>query len=242
MLAVHTQRGVLPSLAGCSAVAASSLAAMEAFSWAGPRRPSHPSHGATVLLGLGAFVALGGRFWAVNPSCLRSPGAFSNGERGSLAASVRYAGAKQRESIQQLGRKFGCHSCGVRFGHGLQFRADHQPPLFFVRRANAAWWRRLLGTTVTQRFYPQCAPCSSLQGGALSALAAGSKQLPPGAVRHAAQTFLLSASTWTGALLSGTVVAADSGVLVATSLLSGAEATVDAAAAWGSSARRGAAR
>jgi len=63
MLAVHTQRGLLPSLAGCSAVAASSLAAMEAFSWAGPRRPSHPSHGATVLLGLGAFVALGGRFW-----------------------------------------------------------------------------------------------------------------------------------------------------------------------------------
>lgn len=41
------------------------------------------------------------------------------------------------------------------------------PPNKFAKAANRALWRRWTNTPVQQRFFPQCQPCSNLQGKAV---------------------------------------------------------------------------
>ena len=102
-----------------------------------------------VLLGGACFLALGGRFWALSPSSLSTLGAFANTKKGSLPATLAYATAAKRSEIQQLGRRFGCHTCGARpwplWGRAqLRYNADHMPPLAEVKVMNQELWRRVL--------------------------------------------------------------------------------------------------
>jgi hypothetical protein len=76
--------------------------------------------------------------------------------------------------IVGLAKRHGCHTCGAKPGRGvltdsIAFHADHMPPSSIVRAENSRLWRVLSGQMLTQRFYPQCARCSSRQGGLLNA-------------------------------------------------------------------------
>ena len=188
ILKIHTGHRFAPSLLGALTVGAASVLSLEASAAAisvssvgserGDRRLRHAqiSVASAALLGGACFVALGGQPWRLSPSSLAHLGALANTARGSLPATLEYASRAERDMIQQLGRNFGCHTCGFRpwlpgpllRGSRAQraalFHADHQPPLSEVRRANAALWRRLLNAPQTQRFYPQCVSCSNMQG------------------------------------------------------------------------------
>lgn len=191
-----------PTLLGALTVCGASIGAVSAaervaaaIDPAGNRRSSRPA-AATALTGIACFVGLGGRFWRLSPSCLADLGALADTARGSLPATARYASLREREAIQALGRRFGCHSCGVRpFFSSLAFIADHQPPLSRARLASAAPWRRLLGRpVVSHRFYPQCAACSSKQAALLAERTALARRL--GSARRA----LAAPTTATGAV------------------------------------------
>ncbi|CAN0102754.1 unnamed protein product [Ectocarpus sp. 12 AP-2014] len=114
--------------------------------------------------GLVLFRALGGKFSSVAPSALHMPGAFSR-LSASLPATLEYASDGKRQALAALGKNFGCHTCGTRAP--ATFIADHMPPLKTVKLANAKLWRRALRQTVSQRFYPQCQACSTLQSAAV---------------------------------------------------------------------------
>ena len=186
---------VAPSLLGVCTVGAASVASVavgeavaSALSGDKSKRPDvHAS--TTALLGAACFLGLGGRFWRLSPSGLADLGALANTARGSLPASLAYANRAEREAIQALGRRFGCHSCGARpllpLGKSMSFIADHQPPLASVRLANAALWRRIFGLQLSQRFYPQCVTCSGKQAVLLAERSARIKQL--GSTRRALQ-------------------------------------------------------
>ena len=168
-LGVHTGLRVLPSLLGMCTVAAASIASVEAAAWAAaaaaaaavgervPLRRVRATHGTTyassVVLGGACFLALGGRFRALSPSSLSSLGAFANTKKGSLPATLAYATRSERSTIQELGRRFGCHTCGARpwplwGGAQLRYNADHMPPLAEVKVMNQALWRRVLSAPV----------------------------------------------------------------------------------------------
>ena len=237
-LGVTTAKGLglrlMPSLFGAAAVAGGSIAsvaASDAIHVAAPHTTSRldecPASGVAVT-GVGLYSLLsGGRLWANSPSCLRSLGAFAQARRGSLPASANYATSAQREAIQRLGHRYGCHTCGIRGGgmwawlaqqEAVRFNADHMPPLWDARRANAALWRRVLRRPVVQRFYPQCVTCSNKQGALLAALDA--KRHVPRAARavvHAPPLF--AASSCVGALVVTIVLAAENGVGSAALLL-----------------------
>ena len=100
--------------------------------------------------GVALFMGLGGRLRWAAPSSLVRPGAFAG---KSLPATQNYADTNTRERLQLIGRASGCHTCGVR---RAAFVGDHMPPLSLARPGQAF------------RFYPQCAACSSLQGGSLA--------------------------------------------------------------------------
>jgi len=157
---------LVPNGLGAVAVAAGSCAAVTASAHASSLHATvdRATLMGAALLGSAAFLALGGRFWALSPSGLSTLGAFSR-MGGSLPATLAYATAAERAAIQRLGRKFGCHTCGARLllSSG-RFNADHMPPLYEVRMLNEALWRRVLCLPVKQRFYPQCTSCSSKQG------------------------------------------------------------------------------
>lgn len=123
-------------------------------------------------LGLVAFKFLGGRFWSVSPSSYTHLGSFA---RASLPATMKYGTAKERAAIEKIGKTFGCHTCGSRMifsrlpGSGVvKFHADHMPPKAVAEQMNHRWYRRMMGRTVRQRFYPQCVDCSNSQGGILA--------------------------------------------------------------------------
>eukprot|EP00118_Oscarella_pearsei_P028373 m.311562 g.311562 ORF g.311562 m.311562 type:complete len:351 (+) comp81595_c0_seq1:1-1053(+) len=103
------------------------------------------------------FFLFRGRFRAVLPSNLFQPGSFA---RESIAATkgVGYANQTEKEAINKLGKKYGCHSCGSR---PSRFVADHQPPNALVKPGEA------------QRYFPQCSNCSNKQGGAIRSSAVG---------------------------------------------------------------------
>jgi hypothetical protein len=196
-----------PGLLGLVTVAVGSnaaLAACDALRGAGPPRHPRPGHprprdiGAVALLGSACFVALGGRFWALSPSSLSTLGAFSNTARASLPATLAYATSAERAAIQKLGRKFGCHTCGTRFLFSSlgRYNADHMPPLSEVRRANSALWRRALSRPVTQRFYPQCTSCSSLQASLLSERSSLISKLGSEALAQRARTQMEAVRHW----------------------------------------------
>lgn len=181
LLGVHTGHRVMPTLLGVTTVAVASAASVLVGDVVAGVSRRHASPTAA-LVGVACFIGLGGRFWRLSPSGLAHLGALSDTARGSLPATVAYATRAEREAIQALGRRFGCHSCGARPLSILRpapfaFVADHQPPLASVRVANAAAWRRLLGRTVSQRFYPQCTSCSGKQAALLSERASLAKTL-----------------------------------------------------------------
>ena len=120
--------------------------------------------------GVTAYAILGGRPTSLAPSHLASVGAFGR-RKASLAASRNYATDAQRKQLAALGRRFGCHTCGVK--SSIKWIADHQPPQKIAALRDARWWKRLpfLGAPTSQRFYPQCAPCSQKQSAAVRALA-----------------------------------------------------------------------
>jgi hypothetical protein len=120
------------------------------------------------IVGLVCFKVLGGRFWSIAPSSYTHIGSYA---RGSIAATDQYATPLQRKAIERLGRIYGCHTCGSKpFFHSavVNFIGDHQPPKAVSYQMNQRWFRRILGWKVPFRFYPQCAPCSSKQGGILA--------------------------------------------------------------------------
>jgi RHS repeat-associated protein len=73
----------------------------------------------------------------------------------SIPATGRRASIAQRQSMQEIGSRTGCHTCG-RFVD--KYCADHQP----VTQLNFEG--------LDQRLYPQCQACSSRQGGHVSAI------------------------------------------------------------------------
>lgn len=105
------------------------------------------------------FRALGGRFSSVLPSHLLRPGAFAREWVPALRGS-QYAGNREKDIIQRLGKRYGCHSCGTK--RVLNYICDHQPPTKFVMQNETN------GTSFLQQFYPQCNKCSLLQGGLLN--------------------------------------------------------------------------
>lgn len=193
VLHVHTGLRVAPQLLGVATVAAASIAAVKVGDAVAGETQRGPSPTAAIV-GATCFLALGGRFWRLSPSGLANVGALADTARGSLPATLKYATKYERETIQELGRRFGCHSCGARpllrrsGPNALSYIADHQPPLSVVRTANEAAWRRLLGWRVTQRFYPQCTACSGKQAKLLSERANLAKQLGSARKALAART------------------------------------------------------
>ena len=115
--------------------------------------------GISAFSGVVFFRALGGRFKSVVPSHLHYPGAFA--KQWIPAHSVKYANGTEKEIIQSIGNKYGCHSCGTR--RVKQYFADHQPPNVLIKARNAI---QNDGKTM-QQFYPHCPKCSDHQGKSL---------------------------------------------------------------------------
>lgn len=182
LLRVHSSSPLgVPGVIGAVAVTTGSILSLEVATWAGSqvegrdhRRPFLTNHKARPFLdetdlkigSLGAvfFYSLGGSFSSCLPSCLSAPGAFRNNAFSIPASGTKYANPDERVLIMKLGEVFGCHTCGAKRG---PFHADHMPPNKFAKAANRALWRRWTNTPVQQRFFPQCQPCSNLQGKAV---------------------------------------------------------------------------
>jgi hypothetical protein len=135
---------------------------------------SHPNFCFRCLLGLFTFKLLGGRFWAISPSSYTHLGSFA---RWSIPCKDAYATANQRVLIEQMGRRWGCHTCGSRMlmpnkslaNKSFRFVGDHMPPKSVAEQMNKSLWRRLgILPQVQFRFYPQCVSCSQSQGSILS--------------------------------------------------------------------------
>ena len=161
---VSTKQLLLPSLCNVGTVG---VASVLAYRWARQQddllRPFvTPGDVRALVCGMAIFAILGGRTNSLTPSNVAAVGAFGR-KAASLKAQFTYATKAQRIEIAALGKKFGCHSCGRRFG--TTFIADHQPPLKLTR------WRRkvrfLPFMQARYRFYPQCASCSRLQAAAV---------------------------------------------------------------------------
>jgi hypothetical protein len=117
------------------------------------------------------FAILSPSFRALSPSSYFAPGAFAS---KSLPASLDYATPAARWKLNSIFRSTGCHTCGYRPNplsfktSSLQgFNADHIPPISLVNYYNGKWYNKLLRRTISQRFYPQCKSCSSVQGASL---------------------------------------------------------------------------
>ena len=133
------------------------------------------------------FRSLGGRFSSILPSHLFHPGAFAR-ERIPAIRGIKLANTSEKNLIQDIGSRYGCHTCGKKQVSG--FVSDHQPPSHLVKNGNSFSSPSLAetggnkvkmeveatpnnnsnggGFTVRQFFYPQCKKCSSLQGGFLN--------------------------------------------------------------------------
>eukprot|EP00980_Cylindrotheca_fusiformis_P011230 scaffold2575_cov101-Cylindrotheca_fusiformis.AAC.4 len=119
-------------------------------------------------VGLAAFMLLGGRFWAIAPSSFTGVGSFG---RWSIPCGESYASTQQRVMIEQMGKRWGCHTCGSRMlkpVDGHKFVGDHMPPKSVAAHMNNRWIRKIgLLPKVDYRFYPQCANCSGKQASIL---------------------------------------------------------------------------
>ncbi|KII65338.1 hypothetical protein RF11_02758 [Thelohanellus kitauei] len=92
-------------------------------------------------------------FMRILPSDLTSPGAFCRRDGRIKAPDNPIITSTIRRSIQKIGKKYGCHSCGRK---ASEFIVDHIPPTSLFRNG-------ILGQRVTQYLYPQCALCSHKQ-------------------------------------------------------------------------------
>ncbi|DBA04176.1 TPA: hypothetical protein N0F65_004284 [Lagenidium giganteum] len=190
VLGVAASSPVLPRCIGIAAVAASSAAALQfsslprelygdlhesvqqrtawAKTWGRTRSTIQRRLDDTVeapypiymVMGVICFKMLGGRMRSIAPSHYANLGAFHL-KKASLPATEAYANSAESMVIQEFGRLFGCHTCGVK--RNIKFHADHMPPKAFAKRANESFVRKLFGQKVAFRFYPQCAPCSNKQ-------------------------------------------------------------------------------
>lgn len=181
-LRINTGTPLLPSLLGvgsvCVASAVGTLAADAVLQLEPGRRRSlmsvygdAPASVAAALTGVYLHAVAGPmRFWSLSPSSLASRGAFAWRKEASLPATEKYASTAVRAKLQDLGRRFGCHTCGTRFAAGL-YIGDHVPPLAMPDRRLLL---RLCGCPpITYRFHPQCPSCSSLQSTAMARVARG---------------------------------------------------------------------
>ncbi len=171
--------GFITSTLGCVLTASSLLVAQEAEKYARkksyemvfpPRRESiwglrSPSQFSTerynvknstrqLLVGLGVFALLErGFFRTALPSSVIAPGVFANAltmTRRSVIATSAIATDSQRQKIQILGKRFGCHQCGSRqFFSRRGFIADHMPPTKLALEMSQSWWRKLFKITVS---------------------------------------------------------------------------------------------
>src|SRR5690606_33812238 len=91
---------------------------------------------------------------------LLNPGPY---RKESIPASGEIVSKSEREIIQVLGNKYGCHSCGTKVSPGGYWVGDHQRPTKLIKHDV------LMGETV-QDLYPQCTTCSASQGGKVSAI------------------------------------------------------------------------
>lgn len=112
-------------------------------------------------------------FSSLAPSSYTARGSFA---RIGIPAppNFNYATRSQRDKLEQIGKWWGCHTCGSRMifsnlrSNKPKFHGDHIPPVSVAKQMNSKWYRQKLGVKVPQRFYPQCRDCSNKQGGLLS--------------------------------------------------------------------------
>ncbi|EAN34318.1 hypothetical protein TpMuguga_01g01080 [Theileria parva strain Muguga] len=125
---------------------------------------------------LATFLILGGKLHSFTPSELSHPGAFSIPKLSLEADGYSYATKSQRNIIQILGRKYGCHTCGL-ISDSERYIADHQPPSGVIkRRLKGKYISFLLRNYLIpiqlvkpkQHFYPQCNKCSLKQSKAVA--------------------------------------------------------------------------
>ena len=126
-----------------------------------------------IVVSIGIFALLENKmFKTAIPSTLLDIGVYGT-NRGSIFATSPTATGSERLKIQQLGKLFGCHHCGNRqMLTRKSFIADHMPPTKIVKDRNKYWLRKLFKKVgiigdITQRLYPQCQKCFSLQGSAV---------------------------------------------------------------------------
>ena len=137
-------------------------------------------HAARVcVLGLLTYkMVLRSNFFSISPSSYTHKGSFA---RVGIPATMNYASPSQRIQIEKLGRRWGCHTCGSRMIFSklpTKFHGDHIPPVSVAKQMSQQTWRKFLGLTVPQKFYPQCVNCSGKQGSLLSkAVNAGMRNL-----------------------------------------------------------------
>ncbi|KAL9190718.1 hypothetical protein ACHAXT_000424 [Thalassiosira profunda] len=126
------------------------------------------------LLGLLTYkTVFRSHFSSLAPSSYTARGSFA---RIGIPAppNFNYATKAQRAKIEQIGRWWGCHTCGSRMVFSNlaknvpKFHGDHIPPVAVAKQINRRWYRRPFGWEVAQKFYPQCRNCSNKQGGLLS--------------------------------------------------------------------------
>ena len=156
-LTCSTPTPTLASLLGAGAVLTASAAAslsVASLTLSLSSREERQLHRGEVLFsavaGVAVFKVLGGRFSSVLPSHLLRPGAFA--ALPVPSKGQQYATAYQKEALNLIGRRYGCHSCGRR---GQTFIADHQPP------------NKLTVPGARQSFFAHCRSCSVRQGGVL---------------------------------------------------------------------------
>jgi hypothetical protein len=107
-------------------------------------------------LGLGVFSLLEKRsFLTALPSSVIALGVHAQQsplfQKGAVLSTNKVANLKQRQMIQILGNRHGCHQCGSRqfFSAKKGFIADHMPPTNFVERLNDVWWRKKFNIKVS---------------------------------------------------------------------------------------------
>ncbi|TMW57456.1 hypothetical protein Poli38472_003381 [Pythium oligandrum] len=113
-----------------------------------------------MAMGVVCFKMLGGRMRSIAPSPYANLGAFHI-PKMSLPATAEYANQTEAKILQELGRQFGCHTCGAK--RASKYVGDHMPPKFVAKQMNERPLNWLLGREVPFRFYPQCQPCSNQQ-------------------------------------------------------------------------------
>ncbi|UKK00812.2 hypothetical protein MACK_000886 [Theileria orientalis] len=126
--------------------------------------------------GLGTFLLLGGSLHSFTPSELSHPGAYAMPKLSLKADGYGYANSFQKRIIQTIGKKYGCHTCGM-ISDKEKYIADHQPPSGVVKRKLSGKYisfllrHRLIPIHLVkpeQHFYPQCNKCSIKQAAAVS--------------------------------------------------------------------------